>query len=126
MRILYIAPINSVGGHAFVSRLLLEYLKKENFVSTIDLSIASNHNGSLYIDLQDTDSNIGFMNDINIVASEGVLPFALDNGIPDSIDEANIYLDSNSNHSITYNGGFTKRHVIPLYNKVSKLTIFLY
>ena len=49
MRILYIAPINSVGGHAFVSRLLLEYLKKDNFVSTIDLSIASNHNGSLSI-----------------------------------------------------------------------------
>lgn len=49
MKILFIAPINSVGGHALVSRLLLEYLKKENFLSTIDLSIESNHNGSFSI-----------------------------------------------------------------------------
>ena len=49
MRILFIAPINSVGGHALVSKLLLEYLKKENFVTIIDLSTESNHDGSFSI-----------------------------------------------------------------------------
>ena len=49
MRILFIAPINSVGGHALVSKLLLDYLRKENFVTIIDLSKESNHDGSFSV-----------------------------------------------------------------------------
>tara|TARA_B100000963_G_C22622185_1_gene670527 strand:- start:163 stop:1236 length:1074 start_codon:yes stop_codon:yes gene_type:complete len=47
MKILYIAPINSVGGHALVSRTLLQFLKRKYDLFTIDLSFSSNHDGSL-------------------------------------------------------------------------------
>ena len=49
MRILFIAPINSVGGHALVSKILLKYLKKDNFVSTLDLSVSTKHDGTFSI-----------------------------------------------------------------------------
>ena len=47
MKILFLAPLESTGGHALVSRLLLKHLQKNNDIYSIDLSRASDHNGSL-------------------------------------------------------------------------------
>ena len=46
MKILFLAPLESTGGHALVSRLLLKHLQNNNEICSIDLSKASDHYGS--------------------------------------------------------------------------------
>lgn len=49
MKIIYIAPLSSLGGHSLVSKILLKKLKEKNEVFPIDLSLSSNHYGNFSI-----------------------------------------------------------------------------
>lgn len=45
MKIIFIAPLSSIGGHSLVSKILLNKLKEKNEIFPIDLSLSSNHYG---------------------------------------------------------------------------------
>ena len=49
MKIIYIAPLSSIGGHSLISKILLEKLSTKYELRPVDLALASNHYGNLSI-----------------------------------------------------------------------------
>lgn len=49
MKIIYIAPLSSIGGHSLISKILLDKLSKKYEISPVDLALSSNHYGNFSI-----------------------------------------------------------------------------
>lgn len=49
MKIIYIAPLSSIGGHSLISNILLEKLSSKYKIIPIDLALSSNHYGKFSI-----------------------------------------------------------------------------
>ena len=47
MKIIFLSPLSSLGGHALISQILCDHLKKSHDIIPIDLSVNSQHDGSI-------------------------------------------------------------------------------